>query len=120
MKEKTTEDIEREIRSMKEQLKDLNELEGMETEKGKVQKQLNKAKFRHKHKNVLKYTSGLEKGVLGLFRKLGKGIKKTGEGLAKSDDFINKQKAKERELLKNQPKKKTSKEEVDDELNFLD
>ena len=115
MKEKTTEDIEREIRSMKEQLKDLNELEGMETEKGKVQKQLNKAKFRHKHKTVLKYTSGLEKGVLGLFKGLGKGIKKTGEGLAKSDEYLQKEKLKESNFKKNKYKKRRN---ILDEASF--
>ena len=117
-KNKDNEELEKEIKELRQQLEDLKYKKGLESTRNKLSKALKDAEFRQKHKKLLGFTGKLEKNTVGLFKGFGKGLNKVAKGLEKSDEYIEKQKIKEKELSKTKDKPKKS--EIKEEMEWLD
>lgn len=126
---------EEELERLKEEIRTLEARERVDKEKELLKKRLAKAKFRTKHKGLLKVTQGLEQGAKRIGNILGSGIKKTGKGLVKTaealnkaDEWVAKQEAKEKATsgkIKSQEESKPKKikqedSTIDDALNLID
>ena len=100
-------ELDEEIQKTRDEINRLTEIDKKSTELKQLKAKLNQLTFRNKHKKLYNTTMSLERGTKRFFKAFGSGLKKTGKALEKSDEYIAREKAKERELMKN---KKSNKE----------
>jgi hypothetical protein len=105
------EKIDKEIYKLKKEISKIESDNKKKSEIISLRARLNKLKFQTKHKKLLNVTLGLEQGTKRIFKGLGTTIKKTGQAIQKSDDFIAKEY--EKEKSQNKPKKSVFEEAGD-------
>ena len=108
-----------EIEKLKQEIEELRNQNLKQKELKELREKHRKLMFRTKHPKLLNITGGLEHGVKRMFGSIGSGLKKAGKALEKSDSYIAKKQAEEK-ALKNKTKSKSTKDEINDALSWMD
>ena len=119
--------LEQEIQAKKKRLEELKKIqinliekERLDVEEAKIKASIGKAESRAAHPKLFGFARAYSNFWGKLFKGFGRGVKRAGNALEKSDEWVAKEKAKEAELLKKESVNKKQVSALEEAQHGLD